>query len=250
MFDDDDGALDDLISQGLKSYAEDAAARRQSAWPRIRSALHLGQSRRRRGIRRLWIIPAVVLPLAVSAGTATALYSHSDPIVWIFHQPTRPASGKTVHAYYPPPKAVSLQQGASLLRVPRLVVDESAGSRLRSVTFEGATTTAKGVAAPTQKGSVTLTYSVGRRSVSLREYNAGPGPLVARLRRSSGAQAPEDTLSVMTVDGSSYQVEQNAHSQVLFVEWKTLTGVLVFLNGGVSQSLPLGFVQTLLPHIY
>lgn len=249
MFD-DDGDLDELISQGLKSYAENAAAGRQSAWPRIQSALHQRQARRRRGISRLWIIPAVVLPLAISAGTATALYSHSDPIVWIFHQPTKPALGKTVHAYYPPPKAVSLAQGASLLQVPRLVVDRSADSRLESVTFQGATTASKRQTAPSEKGSVTLIYSVQGRTISLREYNSGPGLFVAKLRRSNDEALPEDALSVMTLDGSSYQVERNANDKVIFVEWKTLHGLLVVLNGGVSKSMSVPFVQRLLPHIH
>ncbi|MGA7088945.1 MAG: hypothetical protein WB116_11850 [Candidatus Dormiibacterota bacterium] len=246
----DDRDLADLISQGLKSYAEDAAAGRQSAWPRIQSALHQRQTRRRRGISRLWIMPAVVLPLAISAGTATALYSHSDPIVWIFHQPTKPAPGKTVHAYYPPPKAVSLRQGASLLQVPRLVVDGGADSQLKSVTFQGATTASKSHIAASEKGSVTLIYIVQGQIISLREYNSGPGPLDANLKRSSSAEGPGETLSVMTVDGSTYQVEQNASNQVLYVEWKTLSGVLVLLNGRVSQPLAVSFVQSLLPHIH
>jgi hypothetical protein len=249
MFD-DDGALDDLISQGLKSYAEDAAAGRQSAWQRIQSALHRRKAGRRRGISRLWIIPAVVLPLAISAGTATALYSHSDPIAWIFHTPTKPGPGKTVHVYYPPPTAVSLQQGALLLEVPRLVVDGGASSRLKSATFQGATTNSKSRAAPSEKGSVTLIYSVQGQTISLREYNSGPGPLEAKLKRSNRAEAPEETLSVMTVDGSTYQVEQNASNQVLYVEWKTLSGVLVYLNGRVSQPLAVSFVQSLLPHVH
>lgn len=250
MFDDDD-ALDDLISQGLKSYAEVAAAGRQSTWPRIRSALHRGHPRRGRGIRRLWIIPAVVLPLAVSAGTATALYSHSDPIVWILHQPTKPAPGKTVHAYYPPPRDVSLKQGASLLQVPRLVVlDGAADSQLESVRFQGATTASKSRSAPSDKGSVMLTYTIQGRTVSLREYNSGPGPLVVKLRRSNGKEPPEDGLSVMTLDGSSYQLERNAKDNVVFVEWKTLNGLLIVLNGGVSQSMSVPFVQRLVRHIH
>jgi hypothetical protein len=249
MFD-DDRDLDELISQGLKSYAEDAAARRQSAWPRIQSALHRRQARRRRGISRLWIIPAVVLPLSISAGTATALYSHSDPIAWILHQPTKPGPGKTVHVYYPPPQTVSLQQGARLLQVPRLVVDGSPNSRLKSATFQGASANSKSRAAPSEKGSVTLVYSVQGQTISLREYNSGPGPLVAKLKRSNGAEAPEETLSVMTVDGSSYQVERNANDKVLFVEWKTLHGLLVVLNGGVSKSMSVPFVQGLLPHVH
>ncbi|MGB6771308.1 MAG: hypothetical protein WBF51_04810, partial [Candidatus Dormiibacterota bacterium] len=88
------------------------------------------------------------------------------------------------------------------------------------------------------------------QTISLREYNSGPGPLVANLKRSSGAEGPGETLSVMTVDGSTYQVEQNASNQVLYVEWKTLSGVLVLLNGRVSQPLAVSFVQSLLPHIH
>jgi hypothetical protein len=118
------------------------------------------------------------------------------------------------------------------------------------VTFQGATTNSKSHAAPSDKGSVTLIYSVQGQTISLREYNSGPGPLVAKLKKSNGAEAPDETLSVMTVDGSTYQVEQNASNQLLYVEWKTLSGVLVFLNGRVSQPLAVSFVQSLLLHIH
>lgn len=249
MFD-DDRDLDDLISRGLKSYAEDAAAGRQSAWPRIRSALHRGQPRRRRGIRRLWIIPAVVLPLAVSAGTATALYSHSAPIVWIFHAPAKPSGSEIGHAYVPPPVAVSLQKGSSLLGVRLLLIHGTLNTQLKSVSFQGATTTSKSKVATSEKGSVTLIYNVQGRTVSLREYKASPGPLVSKLRKPSDSTLPRETLSVMTLDGGTYQMELSADHKVLFVEWKTLRGVQVILNGSVAQSLPLIFVRALLPSIY
>ena len=137
------------------------------------------------------------------------------------------------------------------MQVPRLVVlDGAADSQLESVRFQGATTASKSRSAPSDKGSVMLTYTIQGRTVSLREYNSGPGPLVVKLRRSNGKEPPEDGLSVMTLDGSSYQLERNAKDNVVFVEWKTLNGLLIVLNGGVSQSMSVPFVQRLVRHIH
>lgn len=249
MFD-DDGDLDDLISQGLKSYAGDAAADRQSVWPRVRSALHQGKSRRRRRISRFWLIPGVLLPLAVSAGSGLALYSHTSPIAWVFQHPIASRHSETVHVYYPPPKAVSLSQADSLLNLHLLRLHGGTDAKLKSIIFQGATTTNRHVVAPSDRGLVMLTYEVGGQTVVLTESNARPGSLTTRLKGSTHSEPANETISVLTLYGSTYQVEQNANSEVLFVEWKSLSGVLLVLNGGVARPLALSFVESLLPQIH
>jgi hypothetical protein len=129
-------------------------------------------------------------------------------------------------------------------------------AQLQSATFQGATRARKGMFVATDKGSVLLIYSVDKQTISLREYNAGPGALDTKLKGSpaSGKYAKQP-ISVMTLDGGSYEIGRNANKQIIYVEWKTLRGVLVVLNGlngsngVISQPFPLSFLLTILPSI-
>jgi len=251
MFDDDQ-ELDAALSHALNAYGERAAGDRSSSWPRIRAAMHAPARGRLRRLPRFWLVPAIILPLIATAGTALAIYSHTSPIVWIFDHPGASGRGQTVHVYYPPPRPVSLHEGEVLLGDPLPQIQDLARVTLRSVTFQGATSRTKADAAPSDEGSVALVYDVEGQTVSLREYNSGRGPLISKLKGSNVSAGAGETLSVITVDGGSYQIEQNTRSQVLFVEWKTLPGVLIVMNGGgqVSTPLLLSFVESLLPHIH
>lgn len=238
----------------LKAYAERAAAGHQSVWPRVQKALREPDQRRRRRIPRRWLLPVILLPLLASAGTALAIYSHTSPIVWIFEHPTKPAKPQTVHVYYPPPESVSLTKAADLLGIRLPQIHGVPQTQLRSVVFQGATRRDRAEHVPSDKGSVTLIYRLPGQTVSLREYHSGVGPLVSKLRGSvsSGTGKFKETMSVITVDGSSYEIEENASDQVLFAEWKTLSGVLIVLNGGgrISTPVSISFVTSLLPHIH
>jgi hypothetical protein len=190
----------------------------------------------------------ILLPLLASAGTALAVYSHTSPIVWIFQLSAKPGIGHTDRSYIPPPESVSLKKAGSLLKVSLVLIHGASPTHLRSVTFQGATTARKGLSAPSDKGSVVLVYSVAGQIISLREYHSSPGPLVSKLAGSNISPSGGQTISVITVDGGSYQIEQNSKGQVEFAEWKTLQGVLVVLNGLSPHSLSIDYVRDLLSH--
>ncbi len=251
MFD-DDREVDSALSHALKAYGDRAAGDRSSSWPRIRAAMNSPARGRRRRLLRFWIVPAIVVPLIATAGTALAIYSHTSPIVWIFDHPGTSARGPTVRVYYPPPRSVTLEEGRALLGVALPQIQGLARVTLRSVTFQGATSRTRADAAPSDQGSVALVYDVEGQTVSLREYNSGRGPLITKLKGSNVSAGAGDSLSVITVDGGSYQIEQDTRGHVLFVEWKTLPGILIIMNGGgkVSTPLLLSFVQSILPHIH
>lgn len=251
MFDDDQD-LDEALSRALKGYAGDALKHHEPAWPRIQVALHQDRPRRPRRLTKLWIIPVMTFLVLASAGTALAVYSHTSPIIWIFERPVKSDRGETVHAYIPPPQSVTLKKAGSLLRIRLALLRGTPSGRLQSVTFQGATTTSKKRLAATDKGSVVLIYSVQGRTVSVREYHAGPGALITRLKGTNYSASARESISVISIGGGFYEIETNAKIQVLYAEWKTLDGVLVILTGfhaGLGQPLPLDFVRGLLPHI-
>jgi hypothetical protein len=197
----------------------------------------------------------ILLPFLASAGSALAIYSHTSPIVWIFEHPAKPAKPQTVHVYYPPPEAVSLTKAQDLLGIRLPQIRGVPQTQLRSVVFQGATRRDRAEQVPADKGSVTLIYRLPGQTVSVREYHSGVGPLVTKLRRgsaTSGTGKFKQTISVITVHGNSYEIDQNASDQVLYAEWKTLSGVLIVLNGGgkISTPLSMSFVTALLPHIH
>ena len=244
MFDDPD-SFDELLSRQMRTFVDQASHAHESAWPRIHRSLSSRLRRPRRRLSRWWILPGVMLPLAATVVTAAALYSHTAPIEWIFHQPQSASSSVAGNSYVPPARSLSLSQAESLLGVRLVQLRGFAAISLQSVTFQGATTTSAHVTAPSRKGIVTLTYLLRGRKVSLREYNSGPGPIVSRLRPSSGSDSGGTTIAVMTIHHGSYQVERNSHGGVLFVEWKTLRDVLVVLNGEPNRPLSLTFVRSI-----
>jgi hypothetical protein len=98
---------------------------------------------------------------------------------------------------------------------------------------------------------VVLIYRINGKTISLREYRSSVGPLVTKLKGpvSSGTGSHQQTLSVITVRGSTFQVDIGPSEQVNFTEWKTIHGVLVVLNGVDPRTLPLEYLRQLLPHL-
>lgn len=250
MFD-DDSELDQELSRTLKAYGDRAAEDHPSLWPRVQNGLRRSGQRRTRRIPRRWLLPVILLPLLASAGTALAVYSHTSPIVWIFQPASKSGLGQTNHAYIPSPERVSLARGSSLLKTPLVLLRGEPNAHLQSVTFQGATTADRAKVAPSDQGSVVLVYRINRKTISLREYHSSVGPLVTKLRGSvsSGTGSHRQALSVITVSGSTYQVDIGVGDQVNFTEWKTVRGVLVVLNSLAPRTLPLQYLRQLLPHL-
>jgi len=242
----DDDQLDVAMSRALQDFADRDAPRHASLVPRILRSLHNPRRKRLFSRRRLWLVPMVFGALALSTGSALALYSHTAPILWIYSHPAAGKAGASATGPARIPVPISIGAGSALLGAPLQVPRGLGHIGLVSSVYRPALSI-DGRAVPGSLASVELTYAIDGTPVALNESYVGPGTLVTKLKSGPPAFGRQD--AIIYLDGGTYELERDRSGQVMFVEWKSRSGVVVTLTGADGQGLATSFVEMILTHI-